>query len=535
MPRRPTVALCLGLASLAVVALVAAPRAEAACRVLSVDFTPAEDLQIVVWLEHQDGTFVQTLFITDATGRFGLGNRPGIMEFNTEFMWPYGRRDTVFPVWAHRHARTYPRLIFQDERDRDLSHAFTKSSPESYYCRPLLTSEPTRNISIDTGTCATTAYTDKGKFAAGNPAPVSLYPPRRDVTYAAGTDHADVQMFGVVNDLDAVSRATPPGNRSYLHEISIPMTIPDGPYTVWVEVSKEIDRNATYAYASPALQTYGDYGVAYRGQPSVLWSVPLLLSPDDQTGIAVDYAGYGDPDGIDGNLRVPDPTITTDTDGSGARRLLLSTAGDTLYRVRVRSQPILGSASPSPPQTMSVTSTDSTAAEITFIEPSGAPVRAYDVRYAVGQPLTAENFATVGKILPMRIDPVGPGTLQTVSLSLLVPETRYWIGIRAQDDCLNGSTPAIVELTTPRLEAPAVAACFVATAAWGSPLASEVGMLRQFRDAVLRRQVLGEIFVESYYTFGPALAGVIRPSDDLRALTRAALAPIVEAVRPLIP
>jgi hypothetical protein len=116
--------------------------------------------------------------------------------------------------------------------------------------------------------------------------------------------------------------------------------------------------------------------------------------------------------------------------------------------------------------------------------------------------------------------------VQTVELSELVPETHYWVGIRAQDDCLNGSTPVIIELVTPRLETPPVAACFVATAAFGSPLQKEVSLLRGFRDRFLRQQVLGELLVESYYTFGPALAGVIRPSETLRAVTRAGLEPI---------
>jgi hypothetical protein len=533
MSRRPAVALCLALVTFVLVALAAAPRAAASCRVLAVDFTPAEDLQMVMWLEHADGTFVQTLFITDATGRHGLGNRPGIMEFNSEFLWPYGRRETVFPVWAHRHGKTYPKLVFQDGYDRDLSHAFTRSSGESYYCRPLRADEPTRDRSIDTGTCATVAFTDKGQFAGGSPPPVSLYPPRRDISYVPGVDAPDVAMFAAVNDLDAVSRATPPGLARYEHRISVPTAVPDGEYVVWVEVSKELDRNAHYAYPSPALQAYGDYGVAYRGQPSVLWSVPISLSSEPHAGSALDYAGYGDPDGLDGRVREPDATITTTTDGSGARRLLLTTADEAMYRVRVRSLPAVASDPLEPPQTMNVVSTGATDARITFVEPAGA-VRGYEVRYAVGQPLTAENFATVGKLLAMRVEPAGAGTLQTVDLSLLVPETQYWIGIRAQDDCLNPGAPAIVTLVTPRLEPPEVAACFVATAAWGSPLAADVGMLRRFRDAVLRRQVLGEIFVESYYTFGPALAAVIRPSTDLRALGRAALAPLVERVRPLV-
>jgi hypothetical protein len=258
--------------------------------------------------------------------------------------------------------------------------------------------------------------------------------------------------------------------------------------------------------------------------------VPIVIGPDSHAAQVTDYAGYGDPDGMDGMVRIPDPTIETDQVGSGAGRLLLTAGDDGAYRVRARTTPSQGGGPPEPPRTMEVVETDATSARIRFVEPAGpdggGPVKAYDVRYSIGEPLTAEGFAAA-RVLPMMIKPTGPGAVQTVAINGLVPETHYWVGIRAQDDCLNGSTPVIVELVTPRLETPAVDACFVATAAFGSPLVKEVGLLRRFRDRWLRQQVLGEVFVESYYTFGPALAAVIRPSATLRAATRAALESVI--------
>jgi len=53
----------------------------------------------------------------------------------------------------------------------------------------------------------------------------------------------------------------------------------------------------------------------------------------------------------------------------------------------------------------------------------------------------------------------------------------------------------------------------VATAAYGSVMANDVAMLRRFRDGVLERTVLGELAVETYYTFGPAVAGMIGESE----------------------
>ena len=67
-----------------------------------VDLSPGRNMppQIVVWLEDPAGNYVDTIFITRETGTYGLGNRPGRFDFNSGPMWPYGRRITVFPVWA---------------------------------------------------------------------------------------------------------------------------------------------------------------------------------------------------------------------------------------------------------------------------------------------------------------------------------------------------------------------------------------------------------------------------------------------------
>jgi hypothetical protein len=64
-------------------------------------------------------------------------------------------------------------------------------------------------------------------------------------------------------------------------------------------------------------------------------------------------------------------------------------------------------------------------------------------------------------------------------------------------------------------------------------LAHDVEMLRRFRDFMLQSTVLGELAVEAYYTFGPAIAGVVGESELLRATARAVLDPIVQTVKVL--
>ncbi len=73
--------------------------------------------------------------------------------------------------------------------------------------------------------------------------------------------------------------------------------------------------------------------------------------------------------------------------------------------------------------------------------------------------------------------------------------------------------------------------CFIATAAYGSPLAQEVVLLQSFRDHYLARNSLGEKFIQAYYRFSPALAGQISQNQVLKLLTRGLLTPIILLIK----
>jgi hypothetical protein len=69
--------------------------------------------------------------------------------------------------------------------------------------------------------------------------------------------------------------------------------------------------------------------------------------------------------------------------------------------------------------------------------------------------------------------------------------------------------------------------CFIATAAFGSPLAPQVRLLRAVRDRYLLPHPVGQTVVRWYYGSSPPLAEVIGHSEALRAIVRVGLAPLV--------
>src|SRR3954464_12002294 len=91
--------------------LATTARADAPCRAVEVSFQPIDNLQIAVWIENPQGRFVATPYVTRLTGALGLANRPGNGRFVSDYRFPYGRREMVLPIWAHRRNHQYGRVV----------------------------------------------------------------------------------------------------------------------------------------------------------------------------------------------------------------------------------------------------------------------------------------------------------------------------------------------------------------------------------------------------------------------------------------
>jgi hypothetical protein len=73
----------------------------------------------------------------------------------------------------------------------------------------------------------------------------------------------------------------------------------------------------------------------------------------------------------------------------------------------------------------------------------------------------------------------------------------------------------------------AAGGCFIATAAYGTPMAKEIQILREFRDEYMLADPLGQAIVDVYYTISPPMADFINEHPSLKPIVRAGLMPIV--------
>ena len=69
--------------------------------------------------------------------------------------------------------------------------------------------------------------------------------------------------------------------------------------------------------------------------------------------------------------------------------------------------------------------------------------------------------------------------------------------------------------------------CFIATAAYGTPFAKDIDVLRMWRDNKLKSSVMGRSFVKTYYIVGPYFAWFISRSRFLKSMVRKLLTPVI--------
>src|SRR5262249_5833615 len=153
----------------------------------------------------------------------------------------------------------------------------------------------------------------------------------------------------------------------------------------------------------------------------------------------------------------------------------------------------------------------------------------YQIRYRLGGSLTEADFPTAnpGPVVAPGM-PGAPAEFELTQHEGIQALHTVTIGLRAIGYCQQASPLATVTVTTPRQKFQTIQGCFVATAAFGSPLAAEVVALRAARDRLLAPSRLGRALIRLYYAASPPLAALIARDEALRAAARALLAPGVK-------
>jgi len=124
---------------------------------------------------------------------------------------------------------------------------------------------------------------------------------------------------------------------------------------------------------------------------------------------------------------------------------------------------------------------------------------------------------------------VSEGQGETTYAPTLSPNTTYYWRVTALNQYNEYSVfaaGALWKFTTGETIPPS-SLCFIATAAYGTPMAEEVQILREFRDEYLLTSLVGQALVDFYYKVSPPIAEFITEHPSLKPIVRAGLVPAV--------
>ena len=237
----------------------------------------------------------------------------------------------------------------------------------------------------------------------------------------------------------------------------LPPTLPPGDYVLWVELAEGFDFNATYnatSYPSPTNISYSSYGQPYRGQPSVVYSaaIPQSVRPSRSrrrsitSGTAIPTATTARSDHWRPRRSRPTRRIPV-----RAARLV---DGSSMYRLRVSTPNYeLDFAPPDPPAELVTTTVSEEQLGVAAVRRRPATTARSTSSPATSRIRAGDEMTRIIQRLDARRRDDRAGRARHIARSFkevsgLLPDTDYWINVRAYDDCQNESGITIVKLTT---------------------------------------------------------------------------------------
>lgn len=160
----------------------------------------------------------------------------------------------------------------------------------------------------------------------------------------------------------------------------------------------------------------------------------------------------------------------------------------------------------------------------------------YDIRYSSSN-ITDVNWASSAQVSG-EPSPSSAGTVELFTIGGLSVASEYYFALKTTDYANNTSplsnvasgetsTQTLTGTTNKGSGGGGSGGCFIATAAYNSPVAAEVTILRQFRNNQLSHNKWGREVIKFYDKHSPPIARYISKRDWAKCFVRAALKPVI--------